>query len=110
MNKAERISEQFGGDGQHFTDNAGRALETVCDAANILGRDTDGESIRWIFPDGSVITATDDGWDFGYSDCFCWQGGGHKGCLNDPESQAARDAELEESPGLVLARAWRRCQ
>jgi len=36
-----------------------------------------GTVLRYTFADGSVITCAGDAWDFGYSECYCWQDSGH---------------------------------
>lgn len=74
---AERISRRFD-DGQRWRDANGTSLEDACTEANgRLDRSDEDDKDRYTFPDGSVLTLCDGGWDLGYPDCFCWQGGGH---------------------------------
>lgn len=41
------------------------------------------------FPDGSVITSAEGGWDIGYTECWCWRGVGH---ADDCERRTKRPA------------------
>ena len=80
MNTAERVSTQFDNDGQVFATSDGKDMDAICrPLASDISRDDGHSTIRYTFPDKSVITVAGDAWDFGYPDCYCWQGdtGGH---------------------------------
>jgi hypothetical protein len=79
MTTADRVSEILGDDGQHWTGPDGERIESICE--RLGGRcercETKTDVVRWAFADGSVITIAGDGWDHGYTGCWCWQGAGH---------------------------------
>lgn len=75
---AETISHRYGDDGARWHDADGIYLEDALRA--IGGREVyspEHSASRWTLPDGSVITTAGGGWDYGYPDCWCWQGAGH---------------------------------
>ena len=78
MNKttAEQIAEQFHNDGQRWNTDDGIPLSHICEA-EYPTTDRRADSTRYTFADGSVILATDGGWDLGYAGCWCWEGEGH---------------------------------
>jgi hypothetical protein len=81
MTTAQQIAEQFGNDGQKWADERGNGLEVVCADHGATAEWQHGDlcgSVRYTFPDGSIITVAGDGWDLGYAGCFCWQGAGHQ--------------------------------
>lgn len=79
---AERIAELFdGADCKPLRGRSRRYLADICERFAVR-RDTDGSRrwdtpYRWMFRDGSTITAAGSGYDLGYPDCFCWAGAGH---------------------------------
>lgn len=80
MTTAQQISEQFHNDGQCW-ENDDTHIDAACATAGgtrdwEYGYGTD--SYRWTFRDGSCLTMHGDAWDYGYPECFCWQGAGHK--------------------------------
>jgi hypothetical protein len=89
---AETISARYGDDGQRWTDADGVGLEPALRAAQARPELRPGTSdvTRWTLPDGSVITAAGDGWDYGYPACWCWRGAGHvDSCPSHRPSRAA---------------------
>jgi hypothetical protein len=74
---ADLISGWLGNDGQCLETDDGQTLDSLCDA-RAVNVTRDGDSARWVFDDGSVITAHGCAWDLGYRDCWCWQGAGHR--------------------------------
>lgn len=78
---AEQIAARFHGDGQCWTDDNGKEFDAECSDACVRCEWRDGfkvgDTYRYEFVDGSVITVAGDGWDFGYPDCYCWRGAGH---------------------------------
>lgn len=81
MTVAEAISLVFGDDGQKMTlGKSDVSIGDFCESAE--GHlETNFDSERWTFHDGSVITIQAEVWDLGYPDCWCWQGAGHAdGC------------------------------
>jgi hypothetical protein len=74
---AEKIAELFGDDGQCWETESGETFFDACERhLPDVSRPEPGV-IRHTFDDGSVLTAAGAAWDFGYSDCYCWQGAGH---------------------------------
>ena len=76
---AERMARRFNDDGHNFTAN-GVTLDDACRSAGARREWRNGpgtDTYRWRFADGSVITIAGAAWDLGFSDCYCWQGGGH---------------------------------
>ncbi len=76
MTTAQKIADQFYNDGERWTDAEDNDLDDVCDE-NCSSPDYGHLRTRWIFADGSAITSAGNGWDLGYSDCWCWQSVGH---------------------------------
>ncbi len=78
---AQKIAEQLHDDGQVWeTDGGitfGRLVAEESSRADWRDGYRTGEVVRYTFLDGSVITEAGAAWDFGYLDCFCWQGVGH---------------------------------
>ena len=80
---AQKIAAQFNDDGSCFENSDGQRLEDVC-ASHANPWDKEYEKTRFTFDDGSILTIAGDGWDFGFSCCYGWEGGGHQsGCEND---------------------------
>lgn len=81
MTTAEQISALLRDDGQVWEAADGRSFDELIaeHGGTSAWRDgfQTGDVVRHTFPDGSVITVAGDGWDFGYPECFCWQGAGH---------------------------------
>lgn len=94
--QAERVSALYNNDGQVWEARAAGQIEDVAVEPgqnmgdvlvmlNALAEWRDGyrtgDTVRYTLPDGSVITESGGAWDYGYPDCFCWQGAGHTaGC------------------------------
>lgn len=82
MTIAEKIAEQFNNDENCFEDKNGNNIEDVCreKEISISGSidesgygNVDGEMLRFIFEDESVITIQNGyRWDFGCKHCFGW--------------------------------------
>ena len=81
MTTAEKISALLHDDGQCWKTDDGRSFADLVDEyrASESWRDghRTGDVVRYTFDDGSVLTEAGDGWDFGYPDCYCWEGVGH---------------------------------
>lgn len=88
MTTAQKIAEQFGNDGQQWTDAEGRRFEDVCaeqsDRVLHHQRGIAGAPVRYEFSDGSALVVAGDGWDLGFPgedlECYCWpeaNGGRH---------------------------------
>ena len=79
MTLAETISRRYySDDGQVWRDADGVALEDALETAGAMReRSNEHSAERYTLPDGSVITMQGGGWDYGYPDCWCWQGAGH---------------------------------
>jgi len=78
--QAQQISSRYGNDGQCFTDAKGVDLADCCLGFDARRSWRDGfgtDVVRYEFPDGSAITVAGDGWDLGYTDCYCWRDVGH---------------------------------
>ncbi len=78
---AEKIASLLHDDGQVWESDEGFLFTEMVEenGAHAEWRDgyRIGEVVRYTFPDSSVITEAGAAWDFGYPDCFCWQGVGH---------------------------------
>ena len=75
---AETISARYGNDGTRWFDADGIYLEDALRAAGAReSYSARHDASRWALPDGSIITTSGGGWDYGYADCFCWRGAGH---------------------------------
>ena len=79
MTTAESVALIMGNDGQRWETPSGTTLGEVCETYGGLYRLVRGEHDKWIFRDGSTITAVGDGWNLGYQDdwghpddCVCW--------------------------------------
>ncbi len=98
MTTAEYIATLLGDDGQTFRAPGGISLEQLA-AQNGASRETEKELTRWVFPDGSAITAFPASWDIGYSDCWCWSGDEHRcyqdDCDSNPQPQETEHATRE---------------
>ncbi|MFN7132393.1 MAG: hypothetical protein ACK4N5_09930 [Myxococcales bacterium] len=79
---AQQVAARLGDDGMSFRTADGQSLRELADAHGARVQHGTDSSERYVFPDGSVITAVGGGWDFGFSDCWCWQGAGHN-CANE---------------------------
>ena len=73
---AETIAAALGDNGMTWRTADGATLDQLAEqAGGELDRHPRRPDVcRWIFPDGSVITAAGDGWDFGFATCWCWAG------------------------------------
>lgn len=98
---AEQISALLDDDGQRWTARDGRDFDQL--VADHGGATTEwrdgwhtGDTYRLVFRDGSIITVAGDAWDFGFADCWCWEGAGH----ND-DCTATEDREEEEQVACV---------
>jgi hypothetical protein len=72
---AATISDLFDGDGQRWESRlTAEGLSEACESRG--GRRSEhGESVKWVFADGSSIVETGGGWDLGLNseaDCYCW--------------------------------------
>ena len=98
---AEKISTRFGDDGQRWKDADGASLGAVMEAEGARRDvDMDGDTVRWIFADGSVITTCDGGWDLGCLGCYGWPSEGHEAdCMEalEVEEHEASKYDEEES-------------
>lgn len=77
MTIAECISKLYRYDGQCFVIN-GLAIGRVCGALcerHIVS--VSRGSVRYVFPDLSVITIASDAWDIGHTGCSCFAGDDH---------------------------------
>lgn len=87
--QAEKFGAEFGNDGQCFETGDGRGFAEVlglyCVTLEWIDGDNTRDTVRCVFPDGSIITQAGAGWDYGHADCFCWEGNGHSGCQHDQE-------------------------
>ena len=83
---ADQISALLHDDGQRWTSDSGETLAELC-AKRGPRHITRADDERWVFEDGSVITACGGGWDLGYADCWCWQGAGHSDECSDGEAE-----------------------
>lgn len=101
MTTAEKISAQFDDDGACFFDAHGNDIREVMasEAVEIKWRDgyNCGSTVRYTFADDSAILVCGEGWDYGYTDCFCWHN------ENDPQPDGhGRDCvariELHDAP------------
>lgn len=80
MTTAQKIANRLNNNGQVWETKDGVSFSDLIAKAvpQIDYRDGYGtDVIRYTFDDGSVITEAGAGWDFGYADCYCWQGAGH---------------------------------
>lgn len=81
---AQTISALLSDDGQCWDTDDGVNFDDLCEAQggrNEYREGHRGGSYRYAFHDGSALTVHGDGWDHGYSDCWCWAGAGHTdGC------------------------------
>lgn len=79
---AETVAVLLGYDGRNFTSVDGRELREVAgDYASTIDYEKEGVcgyATRYHFHDGSIITSCGSGWDFGYENCWCWAGAGHR--------------------------------
>jgi len=76
---AQQISARYGDDGQIWNDRDGVHIEDACRAAHgRRDRNDNRDCTRYTFSDGSVLTLAGGGWDYGYSECYCWLGAGHE--------------------------------
>jgi hypothetical protein len=77
---AKRIAMCLGHDRDALKEEDGDTLEQLAKMRGGRREKCDGPgpgTHKWTFPDGSVLMVDEDGWDFGYPGCFCWQGVGH---------------------------------
>ena len=81
---AEKIAALLDDDGRKWVTRAGVSLEELV-AEEHPRTVREFTKVRWIFGDGSVITADGCAWDLGYPDCWCWQGVGHTCQESDDE-------------------------
>lgn len=96
MTKAQEISKRYSDDGQIWRDANEVYLETACREADASEAEHN-TGRRFTFSDGSVITTSGGGWDFGYAECFCWAGVGHT-----DDCEASRK---EPEPSILLVQA-----
>lgn len=80
MTTAQKIACRFDNDGQVFEKN-GVWITDVCKSQAKEeewehGYNT-GDTVKYIFSDGSIIVVAGDCWDFGYENCFCLRTSGH---------------------------------
>lgn len=92
---AETIAEQLGDNGLVWQTPEGMYLDHLADQAGgeLYEHPTKNDVCRWVFPDGSVITAAGEAWDLGFPTCWCWVGApyeAHPAPAGDCE-QASRD-------------------
>jgi len=104
MMTAMEISGLLGHDGQVFNTASGNSIQDLCWAA--LGKrevDTSRDAEKFTFQDGSVITICGGGWDYGYTDCFCWKGEGHSNyceVTNITDESSDNTNSTPANPGL----------
>lgn len=80
---AQKIAEQFGNDGQQFTDDEGHELACVCRDMGAIHPgatfNSEGGKTRYEFRDGSAIVVQDGyAWDLRHPRCtcgWCWDAG-----------------------------------
>ena len=79
MDTAHEVGARYGDDGQRWEDADGVLLGDACLEAGAQPRVNEANSslIRFTFSDGSALTIAGGGWDYGYADCWCWDGTGH---------------------------------
>lgn len=109
MTTAQKIAARFDGDGSTLTTVCGLSLADVCAAEGGTSESAGGDDYdlrRWIFEDGSVITERQDAaWDFGFADCFCWQGGGHDdACKATKSGCSCASCDCENPPSADAMR------
>lgn len=88
MTQAQTVAAIFGDDGQCWHIDEGEdgvdiiqtSIDEMCERHGArrewrYGHGTD--TYRWVWADGSVLTMAGAAWDFGYQDCWCWDGTGH---------------------------------
>lgn len=73
---AETIAASLGDNGTIWRTDDGVSLDQLAEAADaeVDRHPRKPDVCRWTFPDGSVITAAGEGWDFGFATCWCWAG------------------------------------
>jgi hypothetical protein len=78
MTHAEIVADRLNNDGQCWTAADGITFDELIAAQEhtVEFRDgqRQGDSYRFVFRDGGVITVNGDAWDLGFTDCFCWAG------------------------------------
>ena len=75
---AHEVGARYGDDGQRFEDADGVWISDACETSGVqVDQNWGREMTRYTFDDGSVITVAGGGWDYGYADCWCWDGTGH---------------------------------
>lgn len=99
---AQQIADALNNDGQQFktrpTDDSDpltfRDLVEHHGGASVDWRDgwQTGDVRRYTFGDDSVITVAGDGWDIGFTGCFCWEGCPDDDCTASHNDQEAGDA------------------
>lgn len=87
MTIAEKISALLNDDGQVWYASDGRHFADLLEdypGTKMEWRDgyRTGDTVRYTFSDGSVILEAGAAWDFGFQDCFCWQGEPDEDCPN----------------------------
>jgi hypothetical protein len=83
--QAQQIAAMYDHDGQRWYIDEGEDgvdiietyIEDMCKRHGARRCPGGADVTRWDFADGSCLTMAGGGWDFGYRDCFCWQGVGH---------------------------------
>ena len=80
MTAAQEVSSLLHDDGQVFDADDGTSMEGLCMNRGADRTENNRGAVRFVFPDGSVITCYSDGWNYGYRDCWCWQGGHADDC------------------------------
>ena len=78
MDRAHEVAARYGNDGQVWKDANDVWLTDACEEAGArTERNVERDLTRYIFSDDSVLTLAGGGWDFGYANCWCWDGVGH---------------------------------
>jgi hypothetical protein len=89
---AEKISAALGHDGMRWRTSDGAEFDDLVESFGGASVDVDPERpdvAQYTFLDWSVITAAGDAWDFGYADCWCWQGCPSDDCDSDHTTSRA---------------------
>lgn len=99
---AEKIMELFDDGSECWHWRVGDGLSEACEV-NAARRSERGDSVKWVFGDGSSIVEASGGWDLGLDDdpdCYCWDGcrgdhpetdGHNPHCASAPDPDAFED-------------------
>lgn len=99
---AQKIAAALDNDGMQWRtrptdDSEPQTFEELIEAhggASLEWRDgyRTGDTVRYSFSDGSMITVWGEAWDYGFADCFCWAGCPDDECDNPAHGALAHAA------------------